>query len=197
MSNPSIYINYGYPDERQIRTPYTWKQQFRRLAWWFGGFFLFKCSLRPMYSWRRWILRLYGAKLCNGTCIQRSAKIDCPWNLEMDRFSSIGEEAWIYALAKVHIGEFSWISQRSFICTATHDYTRPEMPLVTKPVSIGRGVWIAADTFIGPGVTINDNAVIGARSVVVSDMPAGMVCVGHPCKPIKPRLPNIINDKYQ
>jgi putative colanic acid biosynthesis acetyltransferase WcaF len=179
----------GFPDERQIRNPYTWHQQVRRLAWWIGGGLLFKCSLRPMYSWRRFVLRLYGARLADHVCVQRTARIDFPWNLEMGRYSSIGEYAWVYALGSIRIGAFSTISQRTFLCTGTHDYTRPEMPLVTRPVTIGRGVWIAAEAYVGPGVTIGDNAVIGARSVVVHDLPANMVCVGHPCRPLKPRLP--------
>ena len=148
-----------------------------------------------MYAWRRWVLRLYGAKLGDHVCIQRTARIESPWNLQMGRYSSIGEHAWIYSLAKINIGEFAMISQRAFLCTGTHDYTQPQMPLVAEPIIVGRGAWIAADVFVGPGITIGDNAVIGARSVVVRDMPANMVCVGHPCRPIKPRLPLTEQDK--
>ncbi len=181
--------SYGYPDERQIRNPYRLRQQLLRVSWWIGCFLLFKCSLRPMYTWRRWVLRLFGAKLGDHVCIQRSVRIEFPWNLKMGRYSSIGENAWVYNLEKIEVGEFTTISQLVFLCTGTHDYTRPQMSLVTKPINIGKGVWIAADAYVGPGVTIGDYAVIGARSVVVEDMPEGMVCAGHPCKPFKPRLP--------
>jgi putative colanic acid biosynthesis acetyltransferase WcaF len=183
----------GYPDERQIRNPYTLKQQAQRVCWWFGCFLLFKLSLRPMYAWRRWVLRMYGAKLGDHVCVQRSARIEFPWNLEMGRYSSAGESTWIYNLGKIKIGEFTTVSQRVFLCAGTHDYTKPEMPLLTPPITVGKGVWIAADAFVGPGVSIGDNAVVGARSVVVKNLPAGMVCVGHPCKPIKPRLAPEIN----
>jgi putative colanic acid biosynthesis acetyltransferase WcaF len=188
QGNACMEAEYGYPDKRQIRNPYSFRQKLQRLAWWIGCVFLIKCSLRPMYTWRRWVLRLFGAKLGDHVCIQRTARIEFPWNLEMGRYSSIGEDTWIYSLAQVRIGEFSTVSQRVFLCTGTHDYTRPEFPLVTKAITIGKGVWIAADAYVGPGVSIGDNAVIGARSVVVKDMPAGMVCAGHPCKPIKHRL---------
>jgi putative colanic acid biosynthesis acetyltransferase WcaF len=181
---------FGYPDERQIRNPYTLQQQVRRVLWWIGCFFLFKLSLRPMYTWRRWVLRLFGAKLGDHVRVQRSARIEFPWNLVMGRFSSIGENAWIYNLGPIEIGEFATISQRVFLCAGTHDYTRPEMPLLKPPIKIGKGVWIAADAFVGPGVSIGDYAVVGARSVVVKNLPTGMVCAGHPCKPIKPRLPS-------
>jgi putative colanic acid biosynthesis acetyltransferase WcaF len=58
---------------------------------------------------------------------------------------------------------------------------------VAKPITVGDGAWIAADVFIAPGMTIGDNAVIGARSGVFKDMPAQMICYGTPCQPIKHR----------
>ena len=180
----------GFPDERQIRNPYSLRQQIRRVCWWFGCFWLFKFSLRPMYTWRRWVLRLYGAQLGDHVCIQRTARIEFPWNLRMGRYASIGEEAWVYNLGRITIGEFTTVSQRVFLCAGTHDYTKSEMPLLTPPITIGKGVWIAADVFVGPGVHIGDYAVVGARSVVIKDLPPEMVCAGHPCKMIKPRLPN-------
>ena len=61
------------------------------------------------------------------------------------------------------------------------------MPLVTQPIVIGENAWLAADVFVGPGVTIGELAVVGARSVVVNDLPARKICVGQPCRPIKDR----------
>ena len=69
----------------------------------------------------------------------------------------------------------------------THDYTKTELPLLRERVRIGHGVWIAAQAFIGPAVSIGDNSVIGARAVVVSDIPAGVVAAGNPARVIKPR----------
>jgi len=187
--NSNAAADYGYPDERQIRNPYTLGQQFRRISWWVGEFFLFRCSFRPMYRWRRTVLRLYGATLGDHVCVQRTARVEFPWNLEMGRYSCLGERARVYNLAPIRIGEFVTVSQDVSLCSGTHDYTRPEMPLVTRPITIGRGAWIAAEAFVAPGVSIGANAVIGARSVVVKDMPPGMVCAGNPCRPVKPRLP--------
>jgi putative colanic acid biosynthesis acetyltransferase WcaF len=186
------YYSTGMPDgwcyENQIRVAFTKRQQIGRILWWIGNFLLFKCSLRPMYAWRRGVLRLFGAKVDEHASIQRSVRIEFPWNLEIGRCSTIGENTWIYNLDKIYIEDFVTISQRVFLCTGTHDYTRPEFDLLTKPITIKRGVWIAADVYIGPGVTIFNDAVIGARSVVVKDMPAGMLCVGHPCAPLKTRF---------
>jgi putative colanic acid biosynthesis acetyltransferase WcaF len=79
------------------------------------------------------------------------------------------------------------ISQGTHLCTGTHDYNKPEFPLVTAPISVGNEAWLAAECFVLPGVEIGEGAVIGARSVVTTNIPSWMVCAGHPCKPIKPR----------
>ena len=179
------------PRELRLRNPYTKRQNLRRVAWWIVEFFLFKLSLRTMHRWRCWLLRMFGAKIGDTVNIHRTARIEFPWNLEIGRFSTIAEGAWIYNLDKVVIGDFVVISQRAFVCCGTHDYTRPDRPLVTKPVVIESGVWVAVDVFISPGVRIGNNSVIGARSVVTKDMPAEMVCAGHPCLPIKNRVPCI------
>ena len=175
--------------DHQNRTPFSRREQVGRILWWLGGFLLFKCSLRPMYAWRRWVLRLFGARIGAQASIQRSARIEFPWNLEMGSHSTIGEGTWVYNLAKVRIDDYATLSQRIFLCTGSHDYTRPEFDMVRKPIWIQRGAWVAADVFVGPGVTIGADAVIGVRSVVLKDMPGGMVCVGHPCVPLKPRVP--------
>ncbi|OHB61967.1 MAG: hypothetical protein A2Y76_13705 [Planctomycetes bacterium RBG_13_60_9] len=175
--------------DKQIRVVFSTREQIGRVLWWIGGLLLFKCSLRPMYAWRRGVLRLFGAKIGERASIQRSARIELPWNLEIGRFSTIGENAWVFNLDKVRLEDYVTISQRVFLCTGTHDYAHPEFRMIRKPISIRRGAWIAADAFIGPGVTVGEDAVIGVRSVVLKDMPKGMVCVGHPCVPLKPRVP--------
>lgn len=80
------------------------------------------------------------------------------------------------------------MSQGSHLVTGTHDYTQEGFPLIIKPINIGSQCWIATEAFIHPGITIGEGCVIGARSVVIKDMPVWTVCSGHPCKPIKKRV---------
>jgi putative colanic acid biosynthesis acetyltransferase WcaF len=61
------------------------------------------------------------------------------------------------------------------------------MPLIAQPIVIGPNAWLGTEVFVGPGVTIGELAVIGARSLVVKDQPARMICAGNPCRPLKPR----------
>ena len=94
----------------------------------------------------------------------------------------------IYNYALVRINDMTVISQRCYLCTGSHDYTHPHMPLIWKPIVIGSECWVAAEAFIAPGVKIGNGVVIGARSVVTRNMPDWMVCAGNPCLPIKPRV---------
>lgn len=141
-----------------------------------------------MNSWRKMLLRMFGARIGEGSKIAPSCFVWAPWNLEMGDYSVLGDHVDCYAMAKIRIGSKVAISQRSFLCSGTHDITSLQRPLVTKPITIADHVWVAAEAMVGPGVSIGEGSVISARSFVNKDMPAWMVCAGTPCKPIKPRL---------
>jgi putative colanic acid biosynthesis acetyltransferase WcaF len=84
------------------------------------------------------------------------------------------------------------VSQYSFLCTASHDYHRRNLPLITAPIEIGSHAWIAADSFIAPGVTIGEGSVVGARSSVYRDVPPWVVAAGNPATKLKDRVLNDI-----
>ena len=153
--------------------------------WWFIEGFLFRPSLHKMNGLRCFLLRFFGAKVGKNTFINSRAKIWYPWNLEIGSNGGIGFDALIYNLDKVIIEDYATVSQRVHINTGSHDYTNPAFPLVTRPIHIGAGAFIGADSYVGWGVNIGEMAVIGARSVVVSDMPSYTVSHGHPCRPYK------------
>lgn len=139
-------------------------------------------------GWRKQLLRLFGARLGNHSGTRASAKIVHPWLLTMGDYSIIAERVRVYNLGQIVIGDHSVISQDVTLCAGTHDYTDPALPLLRPEIRIGNGVWVCAEAFIGPGVTIGDNAVVGARAVVTKDVPPGMVVAGNPARVIKPRL---------
>ena len=98
------------------------------------------------------------------------------------------DNAELYSLGEIEIGDDVVISQKSYLCAATHDYTKPSFDMIDKKITIEDQAWLATDVFIAPGVTIGRGSLIGARSSVFSDMPEGMVCIGSPAKPVKPRV---------
>lgn len=155
--------------------------------WWFIQATLFRCSPQFMYGWRRWLLKLFGAKIGQRVLVRPSVKVTYPWKVTIGDFSWIGDDVVLYSLGEIVIGSNTVVSQRSYLCAATHDYTQSNFPISANKISIGSQVWLATDVFIAPGVVIGEGAVIGARSSVFHDMPSMMVCVGSPAKPLKPR----------
>lgn len=156
--------------------------------WWLVQAVLFRPSLHHMHGWRRFLLRLFGAKMGQGSGVHASVKIWYPGNLAIGANSGIGFDTIIYNLGQVTIGDRVSVAHRTHLNTGSHDINDADFGLVTKPIAIASGAFIGTDTYIGPGVEIGEMAVIGARSVVTRSMPAGMVCYGHPCRPIKPRV---------
>ena len=132
------------------------------------------------------LLRIFGARI-ERRCLVESARIWVPWNLRMGEFSVIANGAEVYNLAPVQIGANSVVSQRAYLCTATHDYTKADFPIYSKPISIGPSAWVAACVFISPGVNVGEGAVVGACSVVTKDVPPWTVSAGNPCRVIRSR----------
>jgi putative colanic acid biosynthesis acetyltransferase WcaF len=134
------------------------------------------------------MLKCFGAKIDWSSHIYASVKIWAPWNLEIGANSSLGPNVDCYNQGRISIGTNTVISQKSYLCASTHDYTKIDFPLILKPITIGSGVWIAADAFIGPGVCIEDDAVIAARSVVNKKVEKSTIVGGNPAKVIKSRI---------
>lgn len=159
----------------------------RRALWEIVVFIFFRYSPKPFHRWRSFLLRCFGAKVGRSVHVYPKVKIWAPWNLRLDDECGIANGAILYSQGLITIGRRVVISQGAHLVAGTHDYTKQGFPLITKPIHVSDHVWIAAEAFVHPGVTINTGCVIGARSVVTSDMPAWMVCAGHPCKPLKQR----------
>jgi putative colanic acid biosynthesis acetyltransferase WcaF len=175
---------------------FSLKNRLARSIWGLISFFFFEYSPKPLHSWRVFILRICGAKVGKGVHIYPKVKIWAPWNLILGDRCGIANGATLYSQGKIFVGKFAVISQGVYICTGTHDYTNPGFPLITKPVVIGDNTWVAADTFVHPGVTLGEGCVVGARSVVTKDMPGWMVCSGFPCIPIKKRVTEETKQKF-
>lgn len=163
------------------------RSKFFVFLWFFLQDTVFRWSPIPCYGFRRQLLKLFGCKIGQGVVIRPRARFHYPWRIEIGKHTSVGDDVWLYSIGNIKIGKNCVISQKSFLCTSGHDYSDPFFKTTVAPITVGDGVWIAADVFVAPGVTIGDNAVIGARSSVFHNMPANTICFGHPCRPVRPR----------
>jgi putative colanic acid biosynthesis acetyltransferase WcaF len=164
--------------------------------WWLVQSTLFAMSPQFMFGWRRCLLKVFGAKVGEKVLIRPSVRITYPWKVKIGDRAWIGDHAELYSLGEIEIGNDVVISQRSYLCAATHDYTKPTFDMIAKKITIGEQSWIAADVFVAAGVTVGRGSLIGARSTVFSDMPAGMVCTGSPAKAIRKRVSEDIDSGH-
>jgi putative colanic acid biosynthesis acetyltransferase WcaF len=172
---------------------YTFKELFFRLLWNTIGFFLFKYTPRHLYLLRNLILRIFGARVGVNSKIFPSVRITHPWLLEIGSNCVISWNVTIYNLAPIVIGSHVVISQNVHLCGGTHDYLSAGFELQRCEIKIGSNVWIAADAFIGPNVTIGDNSIIAARGVCIKDIGSGIIVGGNPAKFIRNVKKPIVN----
>jgi len=168
-------------------SPHSIKNRIMRILWGVVQATLFRYSPRPMLRWRALLLRLFGADVTSKSRVYPKAKIWGPWNLTMGDHATIADDVDCYCVDRITIGAHTTISQYTYLCGATHDFEDIGFPLRPMPITIGERVWVAADCFIAPGVTLQDGAVIGARSSVFSDVNPWTVNAGTPSKELRSR----------
>jgi putative colanic acid biosynthesis acetyltransferase WcaF len=145
---------------------------------------LFRLSPRPLWGWRRMLLRAFGARVGAHAHIYPTVRITIPWNLEIGEQAAVGDRAILYALGPITIGSRVTISQYAHLCAGTHDWRDPAMPLVKTPLVLEDDAWVCADAFVGPGVRVGKAAIVGARAVVMKDVPPGITVGGNPAREI-------------
>jgi putative colanic acid biosynthesis acetyltransferase WcaF len=176
------------PDKlARAESPYSTGEKVARVLWMYGGSLLFRFTFHNWYGARAWLLRRFGAGVGASVRVRASVRVEQPWNLTIGENSSVGDRAILYCLGKVAIGRSVSISQGVHVCAGTHDYRRADMPLVRAPITIGDDAWLAADSFVGPGVVVGRGAILGARGVAMKSLEAGWVYAGNPAVKVKAR----------
>jgi len=140
-----------------------------------------------MNPWRLFILKLFGATISGIPFVYSSVKIQIPWHLTIRHRSCLGDRSNAYSLGKIVVLEGATVAQEAYLCTGTHDFKDPSLQLITKPITIGKNSFIGARAMILPGVSIGDQAIVGAMSVVSKDVPDHQVVAGNPAKKIGER----------
>lgn len=167
----------GYYEEKPNRR--------RRILWYIINHTIYRIG---NWNWRVRLLRWFGADIGGYYAIYRSIEVYDPANLKTGYRTLIGPRVDVYNKAQVTLGDNVTISQDAYLCTATHDITSSTMELVTKPIVVKDGAWVAARAIVLPGVTIGEGAVVGAGAVVAKDVPPWTVVVGNPARVVGKRV---------
>ena len=164
---------------------FSFRHKVARVIWNATWLVLFRPSPKPLHFWRRFLLRLFGAEIGQGARPYPSSRIWAPWNLVMRKGSCLGENVDCYTADQITIGCHATVSQRAFLCTATHDFEDPNMTLMSAPIVIEDFAWVCAEAFVGMGVVVGQHAVVGARAAVFRDVATGTVVGGNPARVIR------------
>lgn len=172
-----------------FETPYSRWNKMKRLIWMITwGLLARPFPKSTLAGWKRFLLRSFGARISSTAIVYAEAKIFMPWNLRMDDYACIASGVDCYNAALVHIGINATVSQRAYLCTASHNIHSAHHEQVQRPIHVDNRAWVAAEAFVGPGVTIGEGAVVGARGCVVKDVEPWTVVGGNPAKFIKKRV---------
>lgn len=184
-------------NQRYINKLGVWNKIYR-LLWGVVYVLLFRPTPRwTLHGWRRGLLRVFGAHVGAGCRIDPTARIWVPANLRLGEYVAIGEGADIYCVAPITIGAKVAISQRAFLCTASHDITDLKRPLTTAPISIENNVWIAAEAMLFPNTKICEGAVIAARAAFRGKAAAWTIYAGNPARQVGTRTLRATNETSQ
>lgn len=179
---PQVEHRYQRLDQFRVPPGFRGRSAVYTQLWWIVQSTLFAMSPQALFGWRRWLLRLFGATIGKGVFIRPSARVTYPWKLKVGDHCHIGDEVVLYTLGEIEMGDCVVVSQRSYICTGSHDFTSPTFDIYAKKIVIESEAWVATDVFVAPGIRIGNGAVVGARSSVFSDVPPGVIAVGSPAR---------------
>jgi len=157
------------------------------IMWEIANFLVLENWLCTFYSFKRFVLKAFGAKIGRDVIVKQGVSIKYPWKLKIGDYSWIGEGVWIDNIVSVEIGSNVCISQGAYICTGNHDWSKKDFPLTAKAIVIEDGVWVGAKAIVCPGITLKNHSVITAGSVVTTDTEPYKIYQGNPAKPIKER----------
>jgi putative colanic acid biosynthesis acetyltransferase WcaF len=133
-------------------------------------------------------LRLFGAVIESGVIFRPRTRVKFPWKLHVGSNSWIGEGVWFHNQDQIYVGHDVVISQDTFLTTGSHAHRR-DMALITRPIVISPGAWIASRCVVLGGASIGQSALVAPLSVVKGEVPENTVVAGHDAHFVAVRFP--------
>ncbi len=160
----------------------------KRFIWHYTNLIFFKTGIFPFYGLKRFLLKLFGAKVGKNVLIKPHVNIKYPWLLQLGNNIWIGEEVWIDNLAEVKIADNVCLSQGALLLCGNHDYTKTTFDLMVKPIILEEGVWIGAKSIVCGGVVCSNHSIVSVASVLTSPTEPYGIYKGNPAQKIMQRV---------
>lgn len=164
------------------------KNGFVRMIWYCINAVFINTYHFPSSGLKKFLLKLFGAKIGIGVVISKKVNIKYPWKLEIGDFSWIGEDVWIDNLDNVIIGKNACLSQGAMLLCGNHNFRSSTFDLITQPITLKNGAWVGAKAVVCPGVTLNENSILTVNSTATKDLEANGIYQGTPAKLVKQRV---------
>lgn len=166
-------------------SPWSMRQKICMLLWDLSWTLFCSWTPKPLNAWRLMWLSLFGASIHGNPFVHQRCRISLPWNLTLHDRACLGDGAVAYSLGEIEIMQDATVAQEAYLCTGTHDFHNPMRPLQTSKILIGKSAFIGARSFVMPGVSVGDGAIVGACSVVTRSVASGARVAGTPAKSLK------------
>ena len=160
----------------------------KRAFWYFFNIIFLMNPWNPFNGSKKFVLRLFGAKIGKGLIIKPHVSIKYPWNLVIGNHVWIGEDVWIDNLAKVTIKDNVCISQGCLLLCGNHNYKKTSFDLIIGEITLEEGSWAGAKTVICPGVRLGKNSLLTVGSIATSSLEENWIYQGNPAKKLKLRV---------
>lgn len=189
MSNPGrAYTTHDQASA--YASPWSLRARLGMLLWSLSWKLLCSWTPKPLNLWRLFILRCFGTQIEGRPFVHAKARIHIPWHLKLAHRACLGERAQAYTLGHITLEEGCTVAQEAYLCTGTHDFSSPQLPLQTAPIVIGKDAFVGVRAIILPGVHVGERAIVGAGAVATKDVAPDMMVAGNPARVIGPRPPN-------
>ncbi len=157
------------------------------VLWFVVKWAFFETALPWPYAIKRSLLRLFGARIGKGVVIRTRVYVHFPWRLSVGDHCWIGDGSQLLSIAPITMEDHSALAHEVYLAAGGHDIRSATMAPKNEPITIKSGTWVATRAFIGPGVTVHENVVVGAGAVVVKDVEPGVIVAGNPATVVRQR----------
>lgn len=181
------YLANVHSVSSRYTSPWPLGERVKLLLWDMAWPLLCGWTPKPLNAWRLVWLRAFGCRIDGKPFVHQRARIQVPWRIILHDRSCVGDRANLYSLGEIELGCGCVIAQEAYLCTGTHDFSDPKMPLMTAKISVGRDAFVGARSFVMPGVCIGNGAVVGACSVVTKSVEAKSIVAGSPARFVRTR----------
>jgi putative colanic acid biosynthesis acetyltransferase WcaF len=171
-------------------SPWALHERMRLFLWSIAWPLLCQWTPKPLNAWRLFWLRAFGCKIEGTPFVHQRARIQIPWHVTLHDRSCVGDRTNLYSLGEIELGRGSVVAQEAYLCTGTHDFSQPDTPLLTGEITVGADAFVGARAFVMPGIRVGEGAVVGACSLVSTNVEPRAVVAGSPARFLRYKEPS-------